>query len=121
MRTQITFQLGTAAVLGSLVSGCAGGGSGAAPRIDLLGMPVIDDSAMLQGSRTITITPDTRWVNVTGGDTVRFVAGGRSFAWNFQVGSTVAVFDLKEIAPPGTLARPVLVYVAPNPVYNTEG
>ena len=108
-----------ATVLGSLLVGCAGTTYPVMPRIDLLGMPVIDDSAMLQGSRTITITPDTRWVNVTGGDTVRFVAGGRSFAWNFQVGPTVAVFDLKQIAPPGTLARPVLVYVAPNPVYNS--
>jgi hypothetical protein len=119
MRIHIAPCIATATALASLLLGCAG--TPATPRIDLLGMPVIDDSAVLDSSRVITITPATRWVNVTSGDTVRFVAGERMFAWNFQVSPTVSVFDLKEIAPPGTLPRPVLVYVEPNPLYHTDG
>jgi hypothetical protein len=121
MSIYLVRSLAGAAVLGSLLAACTGPGSSATPRIDLLGMPVIDDSAVLDSSRVITITPATRWVNVTDGDTVRFIAGDRSFAWNFQVSRTVSVFDLKQIAPPGTLPRPVLVYVEPNPLYDTDG
>src|SRR3954452_17705725 len=35
--------------------------------------------------RTIVIAPDTRYVNVTGGETVNFVVGSKTFAWNFFV------------------------------------
>jgi len=92
-----------------VLAGCA---SGLAPR-DLLGTP----AAYAPGIQTVIITPATQWVNVTGGDTVRFVAGAVSFTWSFQVGVTVSTFDLNRIAPPGMLARPVVVYVAPNPLY----
>jgi hypothetical protein len=119
MSIRFVLALAGAVVSMNLLAGCAG--TPATPRIDLLGMPVIDDSAMLESSRVITITPATRWVNVTGGDTVRFIAGGHSFAWNFQVSPAVSVFDLQEIAPPGALPRPVLVYVEPNPLYDTGG
>jgi hypothetical protein len=98
----------------ALLSGCAASGSGPqAPRKDLLGAP----GAYGPGLPTVTITPATRWVNVTGGETVRFVSGARSFTWNFQVGVTVTRFDLNQVAPPGMLERPVIVYVAPNPLY----
>jgi hypothetical protein len=81
-------------------------------------MPVIDQSAVLS---TVTITPATRWVNVTSGETVRFIAGDQAFAWNFQVSPNVATFDLKQIAPPGVLARRIPVYVTPNPLYGSGG
>jgi hypothetical protein len=98
----------------AILSGCAASGSGPqAPRKDLLGAP----GAYAPGLPTVTITPATRWVNVTGGETVRFVSGARSFTWNFQVGVTVTKFDLNQVAPPGMLERPVMVYVAPNPLY----
>jgi hypothetical protein len=98
----------------AILSGCAASGSGPqAPRKDLLGAP----GAYAPGLPTVTITPATRWVNVTGGETVRFVSGARSFTWNFQVGVTVTRFDLNQVAPPGMLERPVIVYVAPNPLY----
>ena len=98
-----------AAAAAVLFAGCV------SPQVarDLLGTP----AAYAPGIQTVTITPATQWVNVTGGDTVRFVAGAVSFTWNFQVGVTVSRFDLNRIAPPGMLARPVAVYVAPNPLY----
>lgn len=117
MHTTILVPLATAA-LASLLSGCAGSGGPVTPRIDLLGMPVIDQSAVLS---TVTITPATRWVNVTSGETVRFIAGDQAFAWNFQVSPNVATFDLKQIAPPGVLARRIPVYVTPNPLYGSGG
>ena len=97
-------------VAAAFLAGCAGA---FVPRADLLGTPGVDRP----GLQTIAITPATRWVNVTSGDTVRFVAGTRSFTWNFQIGVTVSRFDLNQVAPPGMLARPVTVYVAPNPLY----
>jgi hypothetical protein len=106
--TRFSFLL-PAAFVAAILSGCA---TPVVPR-DLLGAPAAD----APGLQTVTITPATRWVNVTGGDTVRFVAGPRSFAWSFQVGVTVTKFDLNQIAPPGMLTRPIAVYVAPNPLY----
>lgn len=88
-----------------------------APRADLLGMAVPPPAA----TQTVTITPATRWVNVTGGDIVRFVVGDREFAWDFNVGSTVAVFDLNRVAPPGLLGRELPVYVDPDPRYSIGG
>ena len=98
-----------AAAAAVLLAGCA---SPLASR-DLLGTP----AAYAPGVQTVTITPATQWINVTGGDTVRFVAGAASFTWSFQVGVTVSTFDLNRIAPPGMLTRPIAVYVAPNPLY----
>lgn len=96
------------------LAGCAASGERAIfRRIDLLGTPI----AAQAGQRTITIAPDTAWVNVTAGETVRFIVDGRSFAWNFQVSDTVTMFELNRIAPPGMLARRIAVYVAPNPLY----
>jgi hypothetical protein len=87
--------------------------SAVTPRLDLLGQPAPASAA----THTIAITPATRWVNVTSGDTVNFVVDGKSFAWNFMVAQTVATFDLNQVAPPGLLGREVRVYVAPDPRY----
>jgi hypothetical protein len=94
------------------VAGCAG--NPYAGRLHLLGTAA-GNQAFAQ--RTVTITPATRWVNVTGGETVRFVSDAGSFAWNFQTGPTVSKFDLNLIAPPGMLAQRITVYVATNPLY----
>ena len=102
----------------AILSGCAASSDGAfTRRIDLLGMPVADAAAASPATRTITITPATRWVNVTSGETVRFVAGTRSFAWNFQIGPTVSMFELNQVAPPGMFTQRIAVYVATNPLY----
>jgi hypothetical protein len=100
----------------ALLSACASR-SAFIPRADLLGQPAPPSAA----TRTIPITPDTRWVNVTGGDTVRFVVGDKVFAWNFTVAPTVSSFDLNRVAPPGLLGRRVTAYVAPDPFYHEGG
>jgi hypothetical protein len=71
--------------------------------------------------QVIVITGATRHVNVTGGSTVRFVVGDRSFSWSFQNGSAhVIPFDLELIAPQGLLNHPVTAYVSDNPLYQTN-
>lgn len=113
-----------------LLPGCAGGiHYPVPPRIDLLGMPVIDQAAVRSGAstnarttmRTIVLTPTTRWIDVTSGETVRFVTGEQAFAWQFQVSPNVATFALNQVAPPGWLSHTILVYVAPNPLYGAGG
>lgn len=98
------------AIIG-LLSGCAL--PTAEPPLEFLG----NAAPPAEATRTIVITPDTRWVNVTGGETVTFIVGDKSFAWTFNVASNVFTFDLNRIAPPGVLDRPVKVYVAPDPRY----
>jgi len=68
-------------------------------------------------TKSIVIQSDTRWVNVTGGDTVKFVAGDKTFAWAFNVASNIRSFDLNRVAPPGMLDHRVVVYIAPDPRY----
>jgi hypothetical protein len=68
--------------------------------------------------QVIVVTDATRHVNITGGSTVRFVVGGRSFNWCFQNGSAqVLPFDLQQIAPQGVLTHSVTAYVSDNPLY----
>ena len=94
----------------ALLAACA---SSVTPRADLLGTAVPAAAA----TRTVVITPDTRSVNVVGGEVVRFVAGDASFGWDFNVSPIVSVFALDTVAPGGVLARPALVYVYPDPRY----
>jgi hypothetical protein len=84
---------------------------------DLLGMAIPASAAV----HSVVITPGTRRVNATGGDTVRFVAGGNEFGWDFHVSPLVQVFDLNRVAPPGLLGRPLPVYVDPDPNYTLGG
>ena len=79
--------------------------------VTLLGDPASPASA----SRTIAIYPDTRYVNVTGGEVVKFTVGDKSFAWNFNGRPTS--FDLNAVAPPGLMDHRVRAYIAPNPLY----
>ncbi|HEY8099494.1 MAG TPA: CzcE family metal-binding protein [Burkholderiaceae bacterium] len=88
--------------------------TGVKPRVDLLGDPSTPSAA----TRTIVIHDNTRYVNVTGGEIIKFVVGDRAFAWNFDNTQELAPFSLTLIAPPDvTFARDVTVYVAPNPLY----
>ncbi|PFH10452.1 heavy-metal resistance protein CzcE [Collimonas sp. PA-H2] len=87
------------------------------PRIDLLGDPAVVTAA----TRTIVITPDTSYVNVTGGEIIRFVVGDKSFAWNFDGADYLEKFDLNQTAPPGMLDHKVIAYVAANPLYSGGG
>lgn len=67
--------------------------------------------------RTVRIGSETRWVNVTQDEVVRFVAGDRAFDWRFATHSLTPV-DLSQIAPTGFGAgsNPT-IYIAPNPLY----
>lgn len=77
-----------------------------------LGTPMHDQSA----DRTIVLGAGAKWVNVTGGETIRFVVGGKSFAWRFDTYSTSPAFELDKIAPAGMLdGRSIKVYVSPDP------
>jgi hypothetical protein len=77
----------------------------------LYGTPADPSDAL----RTIVIRPDTRYVNVTEGDVIKFVSGDKTFAWKFDTALTVRDFDLNEVAPPGTLDHPVRAYIAVGP------
>lgn len=76
-----------------------------------------DPAPPAAANRTILIHPDTRYVNVEGGQIVRFVADGREFAWQFNVARTVNSFDLNDVAPQGFLRQTVRAYVSPDPKY----
>ena len=77
------------------------------------GDPVPDSAA----TKTIVIKPDTSYVNITGGEVVKFVEDGKSFAWNFD-GQLGYAFELNRVAPPGVLDHRVMAYVDPDPYYN---
>ena len=70
---------------------------------------------------SIVIRPDTRFVNVTGGDITRFVVGDKAFAWNFDGPLEITSFDLRTVAPPGMLDHSVVAYIAPNPYRTGSG
>ncbi len=79
-----------------------------------LGTPVHEGKA----DRSIVLDAGMKWINVTGGETIKFVVDGKSFLWQFDVYNTSPVFDLDRIAPAGMLGgRAIKVYVAPDPVY----
>jgi Heavy-metal resistance protein CzcE len=78
--------------------------------VKLLGNQVSPD----QATRTIVIKPNTKYVNVTMGDVVKFTANGKSFAWNFDGPPGVDNFKLNRVAPAGMLDRPVTVYISPS-------
>jgi hypothetical protein len=68
-------------------------------------------------TRTIVISPDTRYVNVIGGEVITFVEGDKSFGWSFD-GQLGYAFELNLVAPPGALDHKVMAYVDPDPYYN---
>jgi hypothetical protein len=88
--------------------------SAAAPRerpLKLLGQP----AAASQATRTIVIKPNTKYVRVVSGETVKFVSSDKDFTWHFD--GPEGPFALSQIAPSGMLDRPIKGYVDPNPQY----
>lgn len=78
-------------------------------------------SDQARADQVIVVTDATRHVNVSGGSTVRFVVGERSFTWSFQNGTAnVVPFDLQQIAPQGMLSHAVTTYVSDNPLYKNS-
>lgn len=96
-------------VVATTMTGCATRTS----YTDLYGLPAPAAAA----GRTIVISPNTKHVNIEGGEIIRFVAGDKEFTWNFFVAKTVNSFALNEIAPPGMLDHAVRVYLTPDPRY----
>ena len=95
----------------ALLSACAAQ-RGEVP-ISFLGSPIPETTA----EKTIEIFPETKWVNVDGGETYRFVIEGKAFGWAFNAPYGPSSFDLQRVAPPGMLNRPVTAYVKPDPKY----
>jgi hypothetical protein len=78
------------------------------------------DTGMLvtntMGDRSLAIGADTRYVNVTNGETVTFKVDGASFTYTFNAWDTIGVVDLSAIAPKDVKVPQVRVYIAPNPI-----
>ena len=79
----------------------------------LLGEPAPASAA----DETITISSDTKYVNVQGGDVVKFEVAGKTFAWDFDGPQSVKSVDLNRVAPSGLLDHAVTAYVSPNTLY----
>jgi len=77
------------------------------------GIQVADNASM----RAIAINANTKWVNVTNGETVRFNVNGQSFSWHFDTYHDETSFHLAKIAPAGVMVGDVRVFVAANPLY----
>ncbi len=70
--------------------------------------------AAAQTQRTVTVAADTRSVNVSAGESIRFVVGTTEFGWKFD-GPGPRAIDLRSIAPAATVSTPVTVYLAASP------
>jgi hypothetical protein len=92
--------------LSIITLGLAGAvGAYAAVPTDLLG----DVASASEATRTVEITPATRYVNVMEGDVVTFKGLDQSFTFRFD--GTASDFDLQRVAPAGMLDHHVTVYV----------
>jgi hypothetical protein len=116
MKTKLLVSLLTASTLAGAAAGALA--AGPAQPASFRGNAV---PAQAKAAQVIVLTDATRYVNVTGGSTVRFVAGDKSFTWSFQNGSAQVVpFDLEQIAPQGFLNHRVTTYVSDNPLYRNS-
>jgi hypothetical protein len=102
------------ATLSALLAGCANT-QPADIRTDLWGSPAPAAAA----TKTIVVTPATKFVNLTGGDVVCFVVGDKSFTWSFDGIYFPAAVDISKVSN-GLLQRPLMAYVAPNPMYQLD-
>jgi len=71
--------------------------------------------------RKVLIGANTKFVNVDGGEVIKFVVqepdgADKSFTWRFSK-AREAVVDLSALAPNGVLSRPIKVVVGPDPRY----
>lgn len=87
-----------------------------------LGTPVHEGivERTIKVDRDIVIDTSTKWVNVTGGETIRFVVDGKSFVWLFDVYDRSLKSELNKIAPAGILNRKIDVFVSPDPRYTSS-
>jgi hypothetical protein len=74
-------------------------------------------AAPATATRTVTIGPQTRYVNVNQGDVVKFDVDGKVFAWQFDTERPQGWLDLALFAPPGVNTYGVQVFVGSDPLY----
>src|SRR5215831_20731698 len=72
---------------------------------DMYGEPAAADAAY---DRTIVVTPQTKYINVTHGEVVNLKVGDKEIAWNFD-GVAGQPFELSKIVPEA--GQNVRVYV----------
>jgi hypothetical protein len=113
LESTMKFKLFSAATAMLFVANAVTGCATRTGYADLYGMPAPASAAV----RTIVISPNTRYVNVEGGEVVNFIVGDKAFAWDFFVAPTVSAFDLNEAAPSGMLDHVVRAYISPDPKY----
>ena len=96
------------AVWATLFSGCAATALTAPAGADL---GVRGDAR--QVTREVVITPQTRWINVESGETIRVSAspGGEAVVWRFDTPSW-ATGRLGDIAPDLAQGRDIRIYIA---------
>ena len=68
-------------------------------------------------TRSVTILPSTKYVNVRQGDVVTFTSDGKQFTWLFDTLRPTDDFDLSSIAPAEMKTHGARVYVGSNPLY----
>jgi hypothetical protein len=69
-------------------------------------------------NRDVVVNADTRYVNVTNGETVTFEVSGKRFTFAFDAWPYVDSVPLSTIAPKDLMVPSgVRVYIAPNPLY----
>lgn len=109
MKTAIMAGITAALIMGSTAF--------AATSMDDLDVP--GDANFL--TREVRVTPETRWVNVESGETIKFVdsAGGKSVVWRFDTPSW-ATGKLGDFAPELAQGRQITVYVAEPTLYISD-
>ena len=65
----------------------------------------------------LTVTPNTKWLNVDNGDTVQFDAAGKSFTWHFSTLWDSTALNLSAIAPADVKVGTTRVFVGADPKY----
>ncbi len=64
------------------------------------------------GARTVEVTPHTRFIYVTNGETLTFRVGGQSLTWHVDTFPNVHAFRLSSIMPAATAMGDVWIHVA---------
>jgi hypothetical protein len=98
-----------AAAIAFAVSAFADSSANAASTPNFIGQLVQTDNA----DRTIVVGDSTRHVNVTQGEKVKFVVGGREFVIAFD--GVAQDVDLRDLVPQGALDHPVRTHVEVSP------
>ena len=111
---KVTFAAATASIV--LLASLVGLSAPATAQVaDPYGMSV--SNALVD--REIQIDPSTKYVNVNQGETIRFVAQGKSFVWKFVTFGR-RPFELAKIAPADFAAPNAVVYLGLNPLYHSR-